>query len=195
MVRQYVRSYDRERLPYKADLAIVEHYAQWLRPIDWRLFCTLTFAWRVNDQQAHNIFVAFIKRLQCRFKSDVGYVRGDEKRPSGCGKPACGRHYHVLLACAAPVAPEYVEALWMSMAGKRGDQAGAKVEPYNRNRNGLSYVLKLINQEHGDWTPGNLHLFLPPVPGVPVSKRMRRHLLRHHAREQRFASLRPYEAP
>jgi hypothetical protein len=179
-MRESNRWYDRPNWPYKADRTTAEGYATWLKQIHWQLFCTFTFAWVVSDQQAHRIFLAFINLLERYLKCDVGYVRGDEKRFSGCGKPACPRHYHTLLACAAPVSPEYVETLWTSMAGNRSDHAGAKVETYDPNKNGASYVLKLIN--NGDWTHGKLELFLPPASVEVMGTRMRRHLRRHSAR-------------
>jgi hypothetical protein len=52
----------------------------------------------------------------------------------------------------------------------------------------VSYVLKHINHPNGDWTCGKLELFLPPLTGVPVSKRMRRRLRRHRARQQQFGT-------
>src|ERR1035438_1590697 len=125
-MRNETRWYKREHWAYEADRTTTEEYARWLKQVDWQLFCTFTFAWRVSDQQANQTYGEFINRLEQHLKCDVGYVRGDEKRFSGCGKPACARHFHVLLACVAPVAPEFVEAIWMSMAGNRSDNAGAQ---------------------------------------------------------------------
>lgn len=181
------RWYDRHRWAYTSDRKLTEQYARWLKQVDWRLFCTFTYAWRVSDPQAHRIFAAFINRLERLLKCDVGYVRGDEKRSSGCGKPACARHFHVLLACAAPITPEFVASLWMGMAGNRSDDGGAKVEPYDPNLNGVSYVLKLINQADGDWDFRKLHLFHPLFSSEECGKRMRRNLRRHHLRQQQFA--------
>ena len=177
-----VRWYERQRLPYAVDRQIAEEYADWLKQVPWKLFCTFTFAWKVNDLQADKVFVAFIDRLESHLKFDVGYVRGDEKRLSGCGKSASGRHFHVLLTCAAPVTPETVAELWMSMAGNRDDGAGAQVKPYDPNQNGVSYVFKLVNQPDGDWTFRKLHLFPPFLRERKVTRRMRRHLRRQDAR-------------
>ena len=102
----------------------------------------------------------FINRLELHLKSDVGYVRGDEKRVSGCGKPACGRHYHALLTSAAPLKPAFVEWLWNYVAGNPSNDGGAKVEAYDSSKNGAGYVLKLINQPEGDWALGRLELVL-----------------------------------
>jgi hypothetical protein len=180
------RWYERERWPYTADRNNADEYAQWLQQIPWQLFCTFTFAWRVSDPQANETFREFINRLERHLKYDVAYVRGDEKRFSGCGKAACARHYHVLLACAAPVSSAHVESLWMGMAGNRSDNAGAVVRPYDPNLNGASYVMKLINGVDGDWAFRNLHLFQPLPSEGTITKRMRRHLGRHRVRAQKF---------
>src|ERR1035437_8553923 len=183
-MRHELRWYEREHWAYEADKATSKEYARWLKQVDWQLFCTFTFAWRVSDQQAIQTFGEFVNRMEQLMRCDVGYVRGDEKRFSGCGKPACARHFHVLMTCTVPAEHEYVEALWMSMAGTRIDDAGAQVKPYDPNLNGASYVLKFINQVDGDWAMRKMHLFNPPPGEEKVRSRMRRHLRRHPALEQ-----------
>jgi hypothetical protein len=181
------RWYEREHLPYAADRKKIEEYAGWIKQVDWKLFGTFTFAWKASDPQAANTFAEFVNRLERTLKADVGFVRGDEKRPSGCGKPASGRHYHALLTSAAPMEPAAVEWLWMSMAGKRSDDAGAKVEPYDPARNGAEYLMKFINKVDGDWAFRKLQLFHPEARGLQtVDKRLRRHLRRHKARQQKI---------
>jgi hypothetical protein len=176
------RWYDRKRWPYAGDRHVANEYATWLKLVPWKLFCTFTFAWKVSDPQAEKVFDEFINRLERHLKCDVAYVRGDEKRLSGCGKPASGRHFHVLMTCVAPVSPFFVEVLWMSMAGNRSDGAGAQVQAYDASLNGVSYVLKLINQVDGDWAFRKLHLVHPCVSVGTLNCRQRRNLRRHEAR-------------
>src|SRR5438874_1688199 len=95
--------YERDHWPYTEDRKLTDQYAEWLKPIPWQLFCTFTFAWRVSDAQGNNIFAEYINLLERYLGCDVGYVRGHEKRISGVGKPASGRHYHALLTAAAPI--------------------------------------------------------------------------------------------
>jgi hypothetical protein len=181
------RWYERERWPYAVDRKTAEEYARWLQQVPWRLFCTFTFAWKVSDPQADKTFAEFINRLEVLLKFDVGYVRTAEKRLSGCGKPACARHFHALLTSAAPaLGPEIVEQLWMSMAGNRDDGAGAQVKHFDASQNGVSYVFKMINQD-GDWSCRKLHLFPPVLNEEKVTLRMRRHLRRQNARLQQVA--------
>jgi hypothetical protein len=174
------RWYERERWPYAADRQIVEEYATWVRTIPWKLFCTFTFASRVSDQQAEKVFAGYINQLEKFYRSDIVYVRGDEKRLSGCGKPASGRHFHALLASAAPLHPFSVESIWTEMAGKRADGANALAKPYDSTRNGASYILKMMNHPDGGWTLRKFHLFHPEA--VLLNKRSRRYLRRHSDR-------------
>ena len=188
MTHEMIRWYERQRWPYAGDRQLAETYAEWLKEIPWRFFCTFTFAWPVSDPQARKVFSAYINRVERYLMCDVAYVRGDEKRFSGCGKPPSGRHFHVLLACVNSVWPWVLEKFWMDMAGKRSDNAGAKVERYDPALNGASYVMKLINETEGDWDFRNLHLFLPSVTLEPLNRRRRRNLRRHLARKELFRS-------
>jgi hypothetical protein len=185
-----VRWYERQHWRYGADRQTADEYARWLKPVKWQLFCTFTFAWPVSDPQAQDAFDNFINRLESAVKSDVGVVCGSEKRFSGCGKPACGRHFHALLTSVAPLQPSLVTWLWTSMAGRRADNAGADVQPYDAGRNGASYVLKLVAQPYGDWTFRKLHLFHPSLTKAHMTSRMRRNLRRHRDRQQEFVSAR-----
>ena len=179
--------YERENTPYIEDYRICNEYADWVKQVDWKLICTLTFAWKVSDQQAGGIFDEYINRLERSLETDVCYVRGDEKRLSGCGKPASGRHFHVLMTSVAPMHAAFVEMLWMGMAGNRSDHAGAKVEPYASTRRGANYVLKFINKPEGDWAFRNLHLFHPEARSLQTpTARQRRHLRRHKVRFNKF---------
>src|SRR5262249_1256431 len=122
-------------------------------------------------------------------KCDVCYVRGDERRPSGCGRPACGRHFHVLLTSVAPMHPTFVKELWQSMAGNPSDGAGAKGEPYDSALNRATYMLKLINTVNGDWKFRNLDLFHHEARSLhKMTSRFRRRLRRHKARQQQMPS-------
>lgn len=189
-MREMDRWYDRQHRQYAADRQTVEVYAEWLKLVPWNLFCTFTFAWRnVSDSQAAKVFDAFVDRLERSLECDVTYVRGDEKRFSGCGKPESPRHFHVLFACSAPLNPSVVEDLWMSMAGKGEDEAGALVEPYDARLNGVSYVLKFINQPDGGWAFRKLHLFHSSLNVDIVNRRQRRNVRRHEARMQSFGNV------
>jgi hypothetical protein len=188
-MQKLARWYERQRWPYKADRKTADEYAHWLKQVPWKLFCTFTFAWKVSDAQAEVTFAEFINRLERILKFDVGYVRADEKRLSGCGRPESGRHFHVLLTSVAPAPPSMVEELWMSMAGSRSDGAGAQVRAFDSDQGGISYVFKLVNQIDGDWSFKKLHLFPPFVNSQKVTARMRRHLRRQQTRQRELSAL------
>jgi hypothetical protein len=181
--------YERERWPYENDRFAIDKFAIWVSRVDWKFFCTFTFAWRVSDRQAENVFAAFTNRLERHLGCEVCFIRGDEKRFSGCGRPASGRHFHALLNCVAPVNASFIQSLWKSMAGNRSDDAGALVEAYNSSENGAGYVLKCINQPDGNWAFRNLELFHPEARASPqtVNARWRRKLRRLEERQRKFA--------
>jgi hypothetical protein len=58
---------------------------------------------------ANQIFTQFIDQLEKWFKADIIFLRGDEKRFSGCCKPGCSYHFHVLMTSAVHLDPFFVE--------------------------------------------------------------------------------------
>jgi hypothetical protein len=186
---QKPRWYDRENWPYASDRKFVKECAWWLKEVNWQLFGTLTFAFPVSDEKADWIFTAFVNRLERVLRADVAYVCGSEKRFSGCGKPACGRHFHVLLASAAPMHSAIVKWLWQSLAGDGSDDAGAKVEAYDSHDNAAEYVLKYAPESHGEWKVRNVELFHPARGLLDLTVRSRRHLRRHKERQKKFRSV------
>lgn len=163
--------------PMTTDVAV--DYAQWLSRIPWQLFCTLTFAHRVSDQHANKVFLEFVDRAERRFRSPITYVRGDERRFSGCGMPASPRHYHLLLASAVKLDREWLRNCWEYMAGERRFGAGGDFRIYDPALPGVEYVLKKIQTEAGDWTFSNLDYFFPSRRnGARFRRRLRRQLIR-----------------
>jgi hypothetical protein len=122
-----------------------------------------------------------MNRLEKSLRCPIAYLRGDEKRFSGCGKPAAPRHFHAVLAAAFPLDPVYIANTWMQMAGFRANGAGADVRPYDPSGNAISYVLKFIFQPGGDWDFGNLDLYLWS-PASEMNRRQRRRLRRQAQR-------------
>jgi hypothetical protein len=175
-------------LMQQADCEAIDKLADWIKQVRWTFFCTFTFAWRVSDRQAEKVFKAFVNRLERHLRCEVGLVRGDEKRFSGCGMPASGRHFHAVMTCTAPVEASFIESLWTSMAGSRADGAGAKVKHYDPSKNGVGYILKFINQPDGNWAFRNLELYHPDAKDKQkMNKRWRRRLKRFDTRKEQFA--------
>ena len=183
-----IKWYNREYWPYEIDRLMVAAYAEFFKSVEWQLFATFTFGSQHSDDQADWKFNQFINRLEATIKADVIYVRGDEKRFSGCGKPACGRHFHVLITSAAPLDPFMVECLWKNIAGHRHD--GADVRLYDPELDGVQYVFKMMNQPYGEWKIRNLHLVLPMAQEM-IRRRTRRQLKRHELRMKLLANAEP----
>jgi hypothetical protein len=158
---------------------VIQAYEDWFSRIPWQLFCTLTFAHRVSDQQANGIFIEFINRVERQILAPIAYVRGDEKRFSGCGMPASPRHYHLLLACVVELDRDWLRNCWEYMAGERRFGAGGDFRPFNPALPGVAYVLKKLQYKGGDWQFNNLDYFFRSRRNTARSRRrMRRHLLR-----------------
>ena len=171
---------------------MVASYAKWFQRVPWQVFGTFTFPGRVSDVQAVEVFDAFVNKLERHQRADVGYLRGDEKRFSGLGKPACPRHFHAVMTCASRLETGAVEGLWTAVVGHVSPDMSALVLPYEPSLNGVKYVLKTINHPDGDWSARNLELFLPEQDQhmMGSTARSRRHFRRHQSR----AHLRNVEA-
>jgi hypothetical protein len=163
---------------------ILRDYVAWLQKVPWQLFCTFTFAWPVSDPQATAAFNSFIGRLETCLRGPIAYVRGDEKRYSGCGKPGAPRHFHALLASAFRLDDRHIANVWMDIGGHRENGAGANVRIYDPSLGGVAYCLKFINQVGGDWDLHNLDLFLGPAPSKTTKCKQRRRLARQARRLQ-----------
>jgi hypothetical protein len=162
----------------------VNAYEAWLKNVPWQLFCTFTFVWPVSDPQAQKVFKGFANRLERYVRGPIIFLRGDEKRFSGCGMPGAPRHFHALLAAHRKLNQQVVADLWMSMAGRRANGAGANVRIYDPSLGGLAYTLKFIDDPEGDWDLRNVDLFLSPLKQHAMNSRQRRRLARHARRLQ-----------
>jgi hypothetical protein len=180
--------YERPYWLYTEDKQTMAAYAEWFKSVEWKLFATFTFGSQHSDERADWKFKEFINSLEREIKADIIYVRGDEKRFSGCGKPACMRHFHVILTSAAPLDPFFVECRWKDIAGHRHD--GADVYPFDSGLPGVQYVFKMMNQPYGEWKAENLHLAFQMVR-EKITARVRRHIKRHEHRMKLLANTMP----
>jgi hypothetical protein len=179
--RKIIKSLDVDMTHLRSSRRDLQHYEEWLQEVPWQLFCTFTFAWPVSDSRAIAVFNGYINRLERSMRCPIAYLRGDEKRFSGCGMPGARRHFHGLLAATCRLDCHLIANVWMDMAGHRENGAGAHVLIYDPSQGGLAYCLKFINQPGGDWDFGNLDLFLP-MNREQMNKRQRRRQARHALR-------------
>lgn len=168
------RWYSRSNWPYLRDRSMIKEYANWLGAITWDLFGTFTFAWPVSDPQANKIWEQFVETLERHQRAPVFYVRGDEKRYSGCGKPGAPRHFHAVLGCISPLKAHYLSRQWTKFAGSGLNGAGAKVSEYDTKRGGLAYCLKLLHHSEGDWKFAHLDLAMGDCEANQTARRRRR---------------------
>lgn len=160
----------------------VFQYAQWLRRVDWQFFMTLTFSRRVSHPQAVRVFAEFIDGLEAYVRCPMTFIRGDERRFSGCGMPEIPLHFHTVLTSAFRLDRVYIHDAWTRLAGNRRDGAGADVRAYDASQDGLAYVLKFAVVS-GDWSFGNLDLVLID-DSSKLNARARRRVARHAMRMQ-----------
>lgn len=184
--RDYRRWYEFKSVEH--DFASVEETAAWLLRVVWQVYGTFTFAWAVSDGQANKVFAAFINYLERELGAPIAFVRGDEKRWSGCGMPASPRHFHVLMASTAKLDPQRLMRVWRRFGGSGRlkldgfDYAydSAKVMDRFDPRQKLEYSLKFINETDGDWAHRNLHYFVSDE--TPVGHRAKRRAARQARR-------------
>lgn len=157
-----------QRIP-DSDRQMVDAVATWLAPIHWQFFVTLTFRWNVREDTAIKHLRGFISNIQRELRSRVCFVAGKERR-SASTSAEVPWHFHVLLTAKVPITEDLIRSSWRSQAGpgKRtpshpeGDSAD--IRPYDPERRGVEYCLKLVNNTDGDWLSAWLEYFNPNIP-------------------------------
>jgi hypothetical protein len=160
------------KIPWR-DRNVVTAITEWLRPVPWQWFVTLTFPWNVAYSTADRKLRALINALEHYHGAIIGYVAGKESRSRHDG----GRvpwHFHVLIVSRRAVSKEALESLWLGQI-RRGLQTDtdilrrgehAQVEPYEAHLRGPEYCLKTMNEDTSDWYLHRLEEFLPGVRGT-----------------------------
>src|ERR1035437_8536300 len=170
-------------LPAQRDIEVVKEYAKWLSRVPWKVYGTFTFALRVSDEHADKVFAAFINCMERELRAPMAFVRGDEKRFSGCGMPGSPRHFHALMTSTAALDPLRLMTVWRRFGGSGEQQDSAMAEAVKNPQKAAEYCLKFINDTDGDWTFHNLDLVLSDDP--PVGHRAQRRADPHRQRRAR----------
>ena len=134
-------------------LELVGGYGDFLHRWPWDHYAAFTFSRPGSQSGCVRTWHRFIDRLGRLTRGRVGWIRTDELRWSGVGKPEIPLHYHALLMFQRPAAPQAVADLWKSRAGD------AYVEPYNPGKGGAWYESKLLVYPTGNWDLGGLEFF------------------------------------
>lgn len=159
-------------IPFR-DRITVDVVAEWLRPVRWQWFATLTFPWNVRSETADKKLKMLINALERHHRANVGFVAGKESRSRHDGS-SVPWHFHLLFTSHVSLSRESIQSLWLSQI-RRGRQSQADilrsgeyavVEPYEGHQRGPEYCLKMMSEHTGDWHIHRLEYFLPGVPGT-----------------------------
>jgi hypothetical protein len=150
------------------DRQAVKDIAQWLRPVPWQWFVTLTFSGNIREETAAGKLLAFANDLEKFLRKNICFVAGQESKPcmNGFRVPW---HFHLLLTSHALISQEAIESAWLKQvgpcSGQGTNQERVRVEPYEANSLGPEYCLKQMNDANGGLHLHRLELFLPDLPG------------------------------
>jgi hypothetical protein len=155
------------------DRDVVDAVANWLRPIPWQWFATLTFHWNVRSETADLKLRQWINTIERETRERMCYVFGKEKKGPSLGKTVPW-HFHLLATSKADLPKELLESVWQKLVGKGermeidGDvnYDSILVEPYSTHQKGAEYCLKSLGDSGGEWGFRWLDLFNPKVAGT-----------------------------
>jgi len=156
--------------------------AEWLAPIRWQLFATLSFASsHIRPEAAITKFNEMIETVQRVQSTRLGYIYAMERRSrSGVIVPL---HIHTALVALKPIDCQLVRDAWGVPRRPAADSQAeveepqlqtatgtnkALVEAYDPNRAGVEYLFKQIQDPDCECDSHNLEYF----NGSPLSDRM-----------------------
>ena len=160
---------------------------QWLNPIKWQLFGTLTFPFSPSTETAARKLGELVNILEKGIRTRIGYVAGTESKTK-FGAPVA-RHIHLALAAARPIPHQMVEDIWNQAVGRRtkanesDEKMKAKesdlaaVVPFESGRGGISYIVKNIADPDCSVDYRNLSYFAA-IPSAAAQDRKARRLAR-----------------
>jgi len=167
------------------DRQVVDATANWLRPVPWQWFITLTFPWDVRSETADAKLKQWLNLIERTLRTRVCFVAGKESKPRFRGMEVPW-HFHLLVTSMVDLPKGLLVDTWKDLVSRaaqhRQDGAiggsfaaedalqavdhkndSAVVESYSDNRLGPEYCLKSINNCSGDWTFRWIELFNPKI--------------------------------
>jgi len=158
--------------------------AQWLRPVPWEWFVTLTAPWNLRPETADKKLQQWRNSLEKLSRTNVCFAAARESKSTSYGiRVPC--HFHVLLVSQMLLSKETIEFCWLNLispslavraqAGMR--QESVCVERFDMYKRGPEYCFKFINECDGEWFSHRLERFLPNVSGTsrPNHRSVRSH--------------------
>lgn len=177
------------------DRVAVEAAAEWLRPVSWQWFVTLTFPWNVRAETADRKFKSWVDLVEHDLRSRMCFVAGKERKADTHGMNVPW-HYHALVTSLAPISGELLQRHWIRLAGtgslRKVDGAvvaeSILVESYQGHKMGPEYCLKSMNDCFGEWRFRWLELFNPAI-----AKQTSRPNHRSNVQRRRFAGQKQHQ--
>jgi hypothetical protein len=149
------------------DRQAVDNVGEWLRPVPWQWFVTLTLSGNIRAETATGKLRHLANELEWFHKKNVCFVAGMESGPAFHGIRVPW-HFHLLLASHAHLSKQAIEITWVRQVGRYTGLSKIRecvmVEPYDPDRLGPEYGLKMMNDTNGEWITHRLEHFLPNLP-------------------------------
>jgi hypothetical protein len=154
--------------------------AEWLRPISWQLFATLSFASpHIRYETAVAKFHEMTNTVERAMRTRLGYLYTLERRSrSGAVVPL---HFHAAFVSTRPIEYQLVAGAWAGDSlSTHSIQELARLEPYDHDRAGVEYIVKQINDPDCESDFKHLRLF----NGSPLSDHMQSREARRWSKER-----------
>jgi hypothetical protein len=134
-------------------IQLISSFGEFFSLWDWDQYATFTFGRHMSPSGSVRQWNDFVNALGRTSNGPVGWVRADEQRWSGYGRPAVPLHFHALLKYRNVPAPEAVAGLWKARAGD------AKVEVYRAGGGAGLYMAKMFPFKDSHYDLGGLGHF------------------------------------
>lgn len=118
------------------DKRVIRAMAEWLRPYDWRWFCTMHFRYRVSVYSAKKCASNFIKNIS----DSTNYYLAVERSKYGEQM-----HIHILLGYIEGFDASDIRKEWVKRYGY------ARILSYDKKRGAVYYVAKYITSPIADF--------------------------------------------
>jgi hypothetical protein len=168
-VKYYAGNYSNKQVQTMAS------YGEWIVGLaPWQLYVTLTFPFAISRSGGDSLFHSFIDSLENEYQATVAYVRCDELRYSGLGRPGTPLHFHCLLTSESRLSSPSVEHAWIRLVNRNHNEIverrdrPARAITYDPAKGASFYLVKDLHSDSFEWRLSE-HLGLY---GAQIPKRM-----------------------
>jgi hypothetical protein len=132
-----------------SDRQATDAVSEWIQPVDWKWFLTLTSPSKLREETAEKKLKVLANSLEKFYRANICYVAARESRPLSQGMNV-PHHFHLLLTSRAAISKEVIESSWARIVRGTASEH-AKAEPYRSDLLGPEYCLKSIYDSDGNW--------------------------------------------